>query len=837
MAGPSIDPICGMSVTPERAAARVSDGEEEILFCAVKCRDKWVADPARWREAKDPVCGHAVSRLHPAAVVRHEGTPYFFDSDGCRERFAVEPQRFVAPKAVPAAAPAIADKTGAFQFAIDGMTCASCAISVEKALCAVPKVARATVNLANEIATVVPERGFDPNAAIAAVAGAGYRATPHASGAAPTEKSERGPLVRLIIAVGASVPLMFIAMGGAHFPGSDWVQLILATAVVFVAGAPFFSVAARKLRHGSANMDSLVAMGAGAAFGYSVYAMATAHGAHTHLYFETAALIVTLILVGRFLETRARRRAGSAIRALMDLKPKRARIVRDGVTLDVPADDLAVGDRILVRPGETIAADGVVRDGEASVDESLLTGESMPVARRAGDAVTGATLVRSGAITVEATRVGAATRLSQIIRLVEEAQGSKAPIQRVADQVAGIFVPSVVALAALTFAGWWIATGDWSSGLLPSVAVLVIACPCALGLATPTAILVGAGRAAELGVLVKEAASLERARSIEVLAVDKTGTLTVGHPEVVAVQPIDSIEENTLLRFAGALEQRSEHPLGAAIVDAAKHRSIALPEPSRFESIAGGGVRGEVEGMRVAVGDARFLDGESINLGSANDAVTTLQARGVTAVLVALDGKIAGAIGIADRLRPTSKAALAALAAMGIEIVLLTGDHQVVANAIGKELGLDEKQLRAGVRPEEKAAEIARLRQSGRVVGMVGDGVNDAPALAAADVGIAIGGGTDVAMQTAAMTLVRPDLDGVVTAIALSRATMRIIRQNLGWAFVYNLAGIPLAALGLLAAFGGPMLAAGAMALSSLSVVGNSLRLARFRSPGAILRA
>ncbi len=826
----SIDPVCGMTVRPESAAAAIEHEGGRVLFCAVKCRDRFVAEPATWGRAIDPVCGAEVSRLHPAAVMRRKGKPHFFCSTDCRDRFAAEPSRFVPDEPAPSAPRPVATAPSAtIQFDVAGMTCASCAVSVEKAIARAPGVRRAAVNLATEVATVVAGPGFDPAAVEAAVDAAGYQATPRA-GAAPSLERRREGAARerrnLVIAVACAVPVFVIAMGNLHFAGSGWAQLALSAIVVFVAGAQFFAVAARKLLHGGANMDTLIALGAGAAFGYSTWQLLAAPHGHPHLYFETAAMIVTLILVGRLLEARAKSRAGSAIRALMDLRPKMARLRRGKSEFDVPLDEVLPGDALVIRPGERVPTDGVVRDGEAAVDESMLTGESLPVGKRAGDEVTGGTINQRGALVIEATRVGAASRLGQIIRLVEEAQGSKAPIQRLADVVSGVFVPVVIALAALTFLGWRLHGADNAVALLTAVAVLVIACPCALGLATPTAIMVGTGRAAELGVLIKDAESLERARSIEVVVVDKTGTLTVGKPEVSAVRALDR-DEGEVLALAAALERRSEHPLADAIVRAAERRGVAIPDAERFESLAGAGVRGEVGGRRVLVARASHLAGEGIESDAARAIAAELEAQGNTVALVAVDGAVAGAIGIADAVRPTSAAAVRALRGLGIEVVMLTGDNLPTAVAIGKQVGLDPAQVRAEVPPEGKAAVVERLRAEGRVVAMVGDGVNDAPALAAADVGIAIGGGTDVAMETAAMTLMHADLGGVATAIALSRSTMRVIRQNLAWALVYNSAGIPIAALGLLAALGGPMLAAAAMALSSVSVVSNSLRLKR----------
>ena len=555
----------------------------------------------------------------------------------------------------------------------------------------------------------------------------------------------------------------------------------------------------------------------------------------------------------------------------MDLAPKTARILRGSATLEVPVAAVAVGDRVVVRPGEKLPVDGVVIEGESAIDESMLTGESLPVVRRVGDPVTGGTLNQRGSLLVRATRVGADTRLQQIVRLVEQAQGSKAPIQRLADRVSGVFVPVVLGIALVTFLGWWFYTGDAQAGLLPAVAVLVIACPCSLGLATPTAIMVGIGRAATRGVLIKDAASLERAHALETLVLDKTGTLTVGRPEVVTIEPLGrdrtpadetkddagqaditeaNITQDRLLAIAAALEHRSEHPLADAVVRAAEKRGLSLPAVTRFEAVAGAGIRGEVEGRRVVVGSARLLEREGIDTAAIAPRLSALDARGATGMLVALDSQLAGLLGVADVLRPTAAAAVDHLRRMGITVHMLTGDRTAVGRAVAREVGIDEAHVHAELLPEDKVAAVQKLRgpegtlapaspapsapsapseSPARTVGMVGDGINDAPALAAADVSFAIGGGTDVAMETAAVTLVGGDLHGVAFAIALSRATMRVIRQNLVWAFLYNSAGIPIAALGLLGTLGGPMLAAGAMALSSVSVVSNSLRLRRLR--------
>jgi Cu+-exporting ATPase len=867
-----------MTVRAERAAGTLEHDGETVYFCALKCRDKFQADRAAWLEAADPVCDLATSRIHPGAVLRHAGKPYFFCSEACKARFQAAPEEFVqdaaptASAAQAAAKPAEGTVRGTAQLAILGMTCASCAATVEKALAGVPGVRHAHVNLASEVATVETEKPVEVATLARAVAQSGYQATLRPTGGLADEADrhraeERRQRRRMLLSVALGAPVLVISMLGLTFPGSDYVQWALATGVVFGAGAQFFLIAVRKARHLSANMDTLIALGSAAAYGYSVYELwahatgrtaavmtgATAGHGGPHLYFETAAIIVTLILVGRVLEARAKGRAGAAIHALMDLAPKTARVLRNGATLEVPTAAVGVGDLVIVRPGEKLPVDGVVTEGESAVDESMLTGESLPVVRRVGDPVTGGTLNQRGSLVVRATRVGADTRLQQIVRLVEQAQGSKAPIQRLADRVSGVFVPVVLGIALATFLGWWLYTGDAHAGLLPAVAVLVIACPCSLGLATPTAIMVGIGRAATRGVLIKDAASLERAHALDTLVLDKTGTLTVGRPEVVAIELLDGGQlhptapqetdqvppetEEGVLTLAAALEHRSEHPLADAVVRAAEQRGLRLPAVTRFEAVAGAGIRGEVAGRRVAVGSARFLGREGIDTAPAAPRLAALDARGATGVLVAVEGRLAGLLGVADVLRPTAAEAVGRLRRMGIAVHMLTGDRAAAARAIAREVGLDEPHVHAELLPEDKVTEVQKLRGPGdtpasssagpRTVGMVGDGINDAPALAAADVSFAIGGGTDVAMETAAVTLVGGDLGGVAFAIALSRATMRVIRQNLVWAFFYNCAGIPIAALGLLGALGGPMLAAGAMAMSSVSVVSNSLRLRR----------
>ena len=731
---------------------------------------------------------------------------------------------------------------------ITSMTCASCARRVERAIGKVAGVQAVAVNLATESATV--QGSATAAAVVSAVETAGYGAAerraeapvaaaghPERETDTPRSEAYAQSQQRLFIAAALlSGPVLALSMLMLRFPGSALVELILTTVVVFVCGWQFFATAGRLARHLAANMDTLIALGSAAAYGFSVYTLAVAIpeqgplAAHPPLYFETAAIIVTLILLGRWLEARAKGRAGAAIKALMGLQPKTAQLLRNGEPVAVPVESVRVDDIVLVRPGEKVPVDGVVVNGESSVDEAMLTGESMTVAKRVGDEVTGATLNQRGALTVRATRIGADTALAQIVRLVEQAQGSKAPIERLADRVAAIFVPAVLAIAALTFLAWLVlgsGAGEVTKPLLTAVTVLVIACPCALGLATPTAIMVGTGRGAEQGILIKDAASLERAHALTAIILDKTGTVTEGQPQVTDVVPLHGQHANDVLRLAAAAEARSEHPLAAAVVTHARAVGLTLPEPAAFVSTPGQGVAAQVEGSQVLVGNARLLAARDIATAKLAPVADHLEANGRTVALVAIDGQPAGVVGVADTVKPTSAAAVTALRRLGLAVYLLTGDNRRTAVAIGREVGIPSDHIRAEVRPEDKAAEVAKLRAAGHVVGMVGDGINDAPALAAADVGFALGTGTDVAMETAAITLMRGDLRSVPAAIRLSRRTMRTIRQNLFWAFGYNTAMIPLAALGLLAALGGPMLAAAAMAFSSVSVVTNSLRLRR----------
>jgi len=729
------------------------------------------------------------------------------------------------------------------QLQITGMTCAACANRIEKGLSRLPGVARANVNLALETAHVE----FSPTAVTVAdvirkVEQLGYQAVVKKE-ERESEKDHRRRDIdrqkrRFALSAVLSLPLLWTMAGHFSFlsflwvPGwlmNPWVQLALATPVQFVVGGPFYVGACKALRNRSANMDVLVALGTSAAYFYSLFLTvewALTSSGHTDapaLYFETSAVLITLIVLGKLLEALAKGRTSEAIKTLMGLRAKTALVIRDGREIRIPAEEVTVGDIVLVRPGEKIPVDGEVLEGSAAVDESMLTGESMPVEKGPGDPVIGATVNLNGMLKVRAAKVGKDTTLAQIIRVVEEAQGSKAPIQRVADVISGVFVPVVVGVALATFLVWfvWAAPGDFAKALRNAIAVLVIACPCALGLATPTSVMAGSGRAAELGILFRGGEHLELTHRIDTVVLDKTGTITKGKPELTDVIPAAG-DEREFLRLVAAAEKPSEHPLAEAVVRGAAERGVEIPAAEAFEALAGHGVRAVVEGKEVLAGNRRLMARYGVELPERTlEAVRKLEEEGKTAMLAAVDRVYAGTAAVADTLKETSRDAIARLKAMGIEVIMLTGDNERTARAVARQAGIDR--VLAEVLPEGKAEEIRKLKEQGKRVAMVGDGINDAPALAAADIGMAVGTGTDVAMEAADVTLMRGDLTAIADAMAISRKTMANIRQNLFWALAYNSLGIPVAAAGFLA----PWLAGAAMALSSVSVVLNALRLQR----------
>jgi P-type Cu+ transporter len=754
--------------------------------------------------ATDPVCGMSVDPQTAKHRLAYKGQDYFFCSGRCRERFEAEPDKFLQPKPPEAAAPAGTIYTCPMHPEVKQVGPGACPIC----------------GMALEPEQVSLDDAPDPELI--------------------------DMTRRFWIALALTIPVFVIEMGGhlglMHAPTwSNWISFVLATPVVLWAGAPFFARGWRSLITRNLNMFTLIAMGTGVAWAYSVVATLAPQafppafrGMHGEVavYFEAAAVITVLVLLGQVLELRAREKTSGAIRALLGLAPKTARRIAEHGDEDVDLDAIAVGDRLRVRPGEKVPVDGIVAQGRSSVDESMVTGESMPVSKAEGDRVIGGTVNQSGGLVVHAEKIGRDTMLARIVDMVARAQRSRAPIQRLADQVAGWFVPAVIAAAVLAFAAWATFGPEprLTFGLVAAVTVLIIACPCALGLATPMSIMVGIGRGARTGILIRDAQALEQLESIDTLVIDKTGTLTEGRPKVVAVIPAAGVDENELLRLAASVERGSEHPLARAILDAAKGRKLALSPISDFTSPSGKGASATVDGKTVAIGNAMLMRELNVVTEALDGAAERARQDGATAIIIAIDGRAAGVIAVADPVKPSAPAALQALRKDGLRIVMLTGDNVTTANAVGKTLRIDE--IEAGVLPERKSEVVQRLRGEGRRVAMMGDGVNDAPALAAADVGIAMGGGTDVAIESAGITLLTGDLMGLVRARQLSKATMRNIRQNLAFAFLYNAAGVPIAAGALYPLFGillSPMVGAAAMALSSVSVIANALRLARVR--------
>ncbi|MDF3551143.1 heavy metal translocating P-type ATPase [Bacillus cereus] len=728
------------------------------------------------------------------------------------------------------------------EFTVSGMTCAACANRVEKRLNKLDGVNKATVNFALESATV----DFNPdevnvNEMKSAITKLGYKleVKPDDQDASTDHRLQEieRQKKKFIISFILSFPLLWAMVSHFSFTSfiylpdmlmNPWVQLALATPVQFIIGGQFYVGAYKALRNKSANMDVLVALGTSAAYFYSVYLSIQSIGSSKHmtdLYFETSAVLITLIILGKLFEAKAKGRSSEAIKKLMGLQAKTATVVRDGTEIKILIEEVVAGDIVYVKPGEKIPVDGEIVEGKSAIDESMLTGESIPVDKSIGDVVIGSTINKNGFLKVKATKVGRDTALAQIIKVVEEAQGSKAPIQRVADQISGIFVPVVVVIAIITFAVWmiFVTPGDFGGALEKMIAVLVIACPCALGLATPTSIMAGSGRSAEYGILFKGGVHLEATHRLDTVILDKTGTVTNGKPVLTDVIVADGFNENELLRLVGAAERNSEHPLAEAIVEGIKEKKIDIPSSETFEAIPGFGIESVVEGKHLLIGTRRLMKKFNIDIEEVSKSMEALEREGKTAMLIAIDKEYAGIVAVADTVKDTSKAAIARLKKMGLDVVMITGDNTQTAQAIAKQVGIDH--VIAEVLPEGKAEEVKKLQANGKKVAMVGDGINDAPALATANIGMAIGTGTDVAMEAADITLIRGDLNSIADAIFMSKMTIRNIKQNLFWALAYNALGIPIAALGFLA----PWVAGAAMAFSSVSVVLNALRLQRVK--------
>ncbi|MDD1513428.1 heavy metal translocating P-type ATPase [Priestia megaterium] len=728
------------------------------------------------------------------------------------------------------------------EFAITGMTCAACSTRIEKGLNKLEGVTKASVNLALETASIeYSPSQIAPQDITQRVEKLGYGAKlkleEKEEEQSYREKELSKQKGKFWFSFILSVPLLWAMVSHFTFTSfiplphmlmNPWVQLALATPVQFVVGKQFYVGAFKALRNKSANMDVLVALGTSAAYFYSLYSSLKSLGSSAHtaqLYYETSAILITLILLGKLFEANAKGRSSEAIKKMMGLQAKTAVVIRDGAEVEIPVEEVQKGEVIFIKPGEKVPVDGEIIEGQSALDESMLTGESVPVDKNIGDKVIGATLNKNGFLKIKATNVGRETALAQIIKVVEEAQGSKAPIQRLADYISGIFVPIVVGIALLTFFVWyiWIAPGEFAPALEKLIAVLVIACPCALGLATPTSIMAGSGRAAEFGILFKGGEHLEATHKIDTILLDKTGTVTNGTPELTDVRIAQGYEENELLQLVASAERLSEHPLAQALVAGIKNKGIEIQDPLSFEAIPGYGVKATVQERELLVGTRKLMNQHKVNIDTALEEMTNLEREGKTAMLVALDGKYAGMLAVADTIKATSKEAVSRLKEMGLEVMMITGDNRQTAQAIAMQAGIEH--VIAEVLPEGKAEEVKKLQQQGKQVAMVGDGINDAPALALADIGMAIGTGTDVAMEAADITLMRGDLMSIADAIEMSRKTISNIKQNLFWAMGYNTLGIPIAAVGLLA----PWVAGAAMAFSSVSVVLNALRLQRVR--------
>jgi Cu+-exporting ATPase len=834
------DPVCGMQVDPASARAKAEHGGKSYFFCCAGCAKKFESAPEQYLKPQPAASGPMLTMISPAGAPGAPGAPV-------RKTVPMHPSAAPAAGAsaavVPSRKAAVADyicpmdpevhenKPGA---------CPKCGMALEPAVPAAPSTKTEYVCPMHP-QIVRPEPGSCPIC--------GMALEPRFVTAEEEENPELTSMKRRFwVSVALTAPILLAAMG-AYLPGAPlerlisvraltWVELILATPVVLWGGWPFFVRGWQSIINRSLNMFTLIGLGVAVAYGYSLVA-ALAPGifppsfrdtsGQVGVYFEAAAVITTLVLLGQVMELRARSRTGAAIRALLGLAPKTARLVgEDGSEKDVPLEQVKPGDRLRVRPGEKIPVDGIVLEGKSSVDESMITGEPIPVEKQKGDRVTGATVNGTGSLIMRAERVGGETLLAQIVRMVAEAQRSRAPIQKLADQVSGYFVPIVVGAAVLTFVIWglWGPAPRLAHALVNAVAVLIIACPCALGLATPMSIMVAMGRGATAGVLFKNAEAIELVRKVDTLVVDKTGTLTEGKPKLVSIERNAGFESQTLLRLAATLERGSEHSLASAIVKGAEEQGIALGSADGFESITGQGVRGRVDGLQVVLGNRKLLDDLGVDAGAVAERAEALRRDGQTVMFVVVNDRVAGLLGVADPIKQSTPEAIEQLHKDGIRIVMVTGDSRTTADAVGRKLGIDE--VIAEVLPQDKAATVKRLQGEGRVVAMAGDGINDAPALAQAHVGIAMGTGTDVAMESAGVTLVKGDLRGIVRARLLSRATMRNIKQNLFWAFIYNAIGVPIAAGALYPLFGlllSPMIAAAAMSFSSVSVISNALRL------------
>ena len=836
------DPVCGMTVDPGRAAARRDYGGKAYFFCAPGCAARFDQDPAGWSSGtrKPEGMGHGRGKkgAAPSPFLRPGKTMPLFGAPTGRPGAATAAA--AAPKPLPSRPQPSGDSVA---LALEGMHCASCVSTIEQALAEVPGVSEASVNLGTASARVRGE-GLDTQRLIEAVRASGYEARVAEEASADDDarrarRETRDLLAKTLVSAALTLPVLAISMSMVRFRGRDLLLLALTLPVYFWSGWPFLSGMVRTLRRRAANMDTLVGLGTTAALLLSAAATffparlaAVGHGAEPPVYYEAVGVIVTLILLGRWLETRARGRTSAAVRRLLDLAPKKARLVKKDVEIEVPVSEVRVGDLLRVKPGDAVPIDGVVRSGASAVDESMVTGESLPAEKKPGDRVIGGTLNQQGVLDVEATAVGADTALANIVRLVREAQASKPPIQKLADRIAGVFVPVVLGIAAVAWVVWYVA-GPEPRALFATVvlaSVLLIACPCALGLATPTAILVATGRGAASGILFRNADALERARAVTAVLLDKTGTVTEGRPRLTDRVRLAGTGDDELLGLAAALELSSAHPLAAALVSAAREKGVALPKVERFESRTGRGVVGSVGGRPAAAGNPALFTELGIDTAAVAEEIERFASEGKTPILVAADGKLVGALAVADREKAGSREAIADLKSRGVRVAMVTGDREPTARAIAARVGIDE--VFAEVLPADKASKVVELQRRGAVVAMVGDGINDAPALAQADVGVAIGAGADVAIEASDVTLVGGDLRSVVEALALSRETIATIRQNLFFAFLYNVIGIPVAAGVLYPATGwllSPMLASAAMAASSVSVVTNSLRLARRR--------